>query len=1170
MDLSELRPGIRVAGLLTSGPVEVVASIPQGQDTVEVVFRTDDGGIATRLIDRSYESRLEALDAERPWPLDGDGEAFRLASEARRIQLAHLFDPFVAIDTSTIEPLPHQIEAVYERLLPVVPLRFLLADDPGAGKTIMSGLYIRELIIRGDIERCLIVAPGSLVEQWQDELWQKFQLNFRILSRDMIDSARTGNPFTEENQLIARVDQLARNEDLQTKLGVADWDLVVVDEAHKMSAHFYGHEIEKTKRFQVGELLRERARHFLLLTATPHNGKHEEFHLFLSLLDPDRFAGKPRRGAHAPKAPDLMRRYVKEHLLTFDGRRLFPERNATTAMYELSPPEQELYDAVTGYVRTGMNRAKRLEESGDRRRGLVAGFALAALQRRLASSPQAIYKSIQNRKRRLGRELAEIEAGGELVAKSNGRAADGLRSLTTTTLDDFDFDDYDDTELEELEESAIDQARLSETIDEMRTELAELDGLEVLAARVRALKTDRKWQELRSILLDEAMSDSGANQRKLIVFSEYRDTVEYLIEQIRGLIGQPDAVVTIHGSMHREDRRRAQDSFIHDPTVKVLVATDAAGEGVNLQRANLMVNYDLPWNPNRIEQRFGRIHRIGQTRVCTMWNLVARGTREGSVFELLFKKIEQQRQVFGDQVYDVLGDPLINRSLRELLIEAITYEESPGVQLKMDEVLDAKIGDRMTEALNERSLSADLLPETRVGQIRKRMEEARARRLQPGFIRAFFESAFRSLGGRIVERESGRFEITRVPGSVRSRQRELAVGAPLQRLYERVTFERDLITASGKPDADLVAPGHPLLAAVIGSVLDRDGPALRCGTVLMDPDDLSEDPRALVYLEHTIQDGRPAASGQRTVSRRYQFVEIDIDGNALDAGHAPYLDYIPVSETQREAIDEKLDHTWVNASLADTARSFAIGNLAANHFAELGAITKERVDRVRAAVVDRLDGQILFWDGRANELKQQELAGKKPRLNSGRARRRADDLEDRRGRRLRELDQEMDLANLPPNVVGGAVVIPQGFLDRLSGKAQQNQSIDTDEIDRRAVTAVMEAEKSIGRVPTEMEHANPGYDIQSEDPESGNIYFLEVKGRLEGSDTVTVKVRQIRQAKNNPETFRLVVAIVPEDRASPPCVHYVVRPFDDFEPHFAAVSETLSLQTLLKSAEEPV
>ena len=640
VELHELKPGLRVRGLVAAAEVTIIAAEPNGE-VVNVAYEADDGNLGRRLITVSDAESIEVVTGGR-WTFDADGAAFKLASEARRIQLAHLFDPFTAVESATIQPLPHQIDAVYGRLLPQQPLSFLLADDPGAGKTIMSGLYIRELSLRGDLDRCLIIAPGSLVEQWQEELYDKFELRFDILSRDMVEAARTGNPFQERNLLIARLDQLSRSEDLQAKLDVTEWDLIIFDEAHKLSARLWGDEVKRTLRYEMAERVRDRTRNLLLLTATPHNGSNDDFLLFLALLDPDRFAGRLHHGAEVPDVSDVMRRLVKENLLTFDGKRLFRERKAVTVDYDLTPEELHLYEAVSAYVSDGMGRAQRLEEGGDRRRGLAVGFALAALQRRLASSPAAIHRSLERRTDKLQKQLIDAKSAGSLEATKRvaGRLADP---------DGFDSDDFSDDEFEELEDDAIENAMSAESIAELEKEITELRLLVDIAAAVKASGTDRKWVELSGILQSPEFTAPGA-ARKIIIFTEHKDTLTYLAQRVRTLLGKPEAVVTIHGGVRREDRRRVQDAFRNEPEVKVLIATDAAGEGVNLQRANLMVNYDIPWNPNRIEQRFGRIHRIGQEQVCYLWNLVAKDTREGKVFERLFAKIEEQREVYGDQI----------------------------------------------------------------------------------------------------------------------------------------------------------------------------------------------------------------------------------------------------------------------------------------------------------------------------------------------------------------------------------------------------------------------------------------------------------------------------------------------------------------------------------------
>src|SRR5215813_1550195 len=434
--LEDLQPYAAVRGILPESLVSVVNVQWFGSDALELTYKTATGKVANELLYRHDEPRIEVVEVGRPWGFDGDGALFRLVSEAQRIRLAHLFDPVLAVHTSLVEPLPHQITAVYDAMLPRQPLRFLLADDPGAGKTIMAGLLIKELIARGDLQRCLVVCPGSLAEQWQDELYRRFHLPFEILTNDKLEAARTGNWFLETNLVIARLDKLSRNEDVQEKLKAPDcrWDLVVCDEAHKMSATFFGGEIKYTKRYRLGQLLSTLTRHFLLMTATPHNGKEEDFQLFMALLDGDRFEGRFRDGVHASDVSDLMRRMVKEKLLKFDATALFPERLAHTVPYKLSTPEAQLYKAVTDYVREEFNRADAL--ASEKQAGTV-GFALTILQRRLASSPEAIYQSLHRRRERLGKRCRELE----LLQRS---AVARVMATAVPTLDNEDVEDMEE------------------------------------------------------------------------------------------------------------------------------------------------------------------------------------------------------------------------------------------------------------------------------------------------------------------------------------------------------------------------------------------------------------------------------------------------------------------------------------------------------------------------------------------------------------------------------------------------------------------------------------------------------------------------------------------------------------------------------------------------------
>lgn len=706
--LEDISVGSQVNGIAAGEPVTVIAMQWYGDAAVEVTFKNSKGQLANQILYRDDENQLEILENHLPWSFDANADRMRLVSEAYRINLAHIFDPYLAVHTSSIEPLPHQISAVYQEMLPRLPLRYILADDPGAGKTIMTGLFIKELIVRGDLKRCLIVTPGNLSEQWQDELYRKFHLRFEILTNDRIESAVSGNIFTEMPFCIARLDKLARNEALQEKLKITDWDLIVCDEAHKMSATVWGGEIKYTKRFNLGRLLSEITRNLLLLTATPHNGKNEDFQLFLSLIDPDRFEGASRSSNRAVDVSDVMRRLVKEELLKFDGTPLFPERRAYTVNYYLSPLEAQLYNEVTDYVREEFNRADKLNNE----RKTTVGFALTILQRRLASSPEAIYQSLRRRRERLEHILAEEKMGR--------RGEEYSQKFALSAGDDFDEDDYTASELEVAEENVADRASAANTISEMEAEIRILKHLEQMANTVRASGEDRKWDELSRLLQDEKNMFSPEGQReKLIIFTEHRDTLRYLTDKIRNLFGSDEAVVTIHGGMLRDERRKVEELFKQDKEVRILIATDAAGEGINLQRAHLMVNYDLPWNPNRLEQRFGRIHRIGQTEVCHLWNLVSRETREGMVFQRLFEKLEEEREALGGKVFDILGKMTFdNRPLRDLLIEAVRYGNDPEVRARLWQVVDNSMDrEKLRDLLEERALTEDTMDVHRIAQI---------------------------------------------------------------------------------------------------------------------------------------------------------------------------------------------------------------------------------------------------------------------------------------------------------------------------------------------------------------------------------------------------------------------------------------------------------------------
>ncbi len=1162
LPLADLKPGQSLDGLEPDAVATVVAVVPIAADAVRVIYTTPDGTLKDRLLNAADEPGIGLATTERPWSFDGDGAAFQLTCEAKRIDLAFLFDPMMAVHTSNVDPLPHQITAVYESMLPRQPLRYVLADDPGAGKTIMAGLYIRELVLRADARRVLIVAPGSLVDQWRDELFEKFGLEFRVYSALLEQATPGGNPFEDHHQLIVRLDQMARNEDLQAKLCAAGWDLVVFDEAHKLAAHFYGSKLETTGRYRFAERLGRDTRHLLLMTATPHNGKEEDFQLFLSLLDSDRFYGKFRDGVHKVDASDLMRRMVKEELVKFDGTPLFPERRAYTANYTLSDAEAALYEAVTNYVQMEMGKADQLD---GQRKGSV-GFALTTLQRRLASSPEAIYQSLRRRRERLSLRLREEKLGDR-----------GNRPLAETLeLVPEDEDDLNAGEQEALEEKIVDRATAAKTIAELEAEIGILQALEQQARLVVASGQDRKWEELSMLLQDNPeMHDEAGQQRKLILFTEHRDTLNYLHAKIAGVLGSEEAIVAIHGGTHSDERKKVQALFRSDPGVKVLVATDAAGEGVNLQCAHLMVNYDLPWNPNRLEQRFGRIHRIGQTEVCHLWNLVAKETREGEVFHRLLEKIRVECDALKGRVFNVLGDVFESRSLKEMLLEAIRYGDQPEVRARLTTRIDHAFDhDHLRALLNRNALAQETMSGDRLFRVKEEMERAEARRLQPYFVRSFFLRAFDLLGGSAHKREAERYEITHVPATIRERDRRLTgrnrrEQEPVLKRYDRIAFTKDAVQPLDRPGAAravLMHPGHPLMLAVTDTLLETNANLLRRGAVLVDPADDADRPWLLFLLLHEVKSGDGTS-----LSRRMQFVRVEPDGTALFAGWAPHLDLEPLPAADRPLLGDLLNAPWIRADLEHKAVALAAATLVPGHFREVADRRVEHVEKTLAAVHDRLTKEIKFWSDRWVRLGEDAKSGKDVRLNLDNAQRTLNDLQARLDARKKELHAMRHVQNGTPVVLGGALVVPAGLLRPLRGEGPALSAADAaarKRVETLAMQAVARFEEAKGHRVVDVSADRCGWDLSSYPPAASGAQpdarHIEVKGRVKGATTVTVTRNEILYAVNQGDRFDLAIVFVnADDSTEGP--HYLRNPFQR-EPDWGAASVNYSITDLLKRA----
>lgn len=1174
LKLEDIKTDTQIRGIQTNEIVQIIQVKWIGQDALSVYYQDNQGRLGNQMLFRSDEARLELAQTGRAWSFDANGDDFKLGLEAWRISQAALFDPMMAVHASNVEPLPHQIAAVYEVMLPKQPLRFVLADDPGAGKTIMAGLLIRELLLRADAKRILIVSPGSLTEQWQDELLEKFGVQFEIFSREKQEQCASGNYFDTTDLLICRLDQLSRNEEYQEKLKLTEWDLIIVDEAHKLSASYFGNEVKKTQRFRLGEMLGSLTRHFLLMTATPHNGKEADFQIWLSLLDGDRFYGKFREGVHKVDIADMMRRMVKEELLKFDGTRLFPERRAYTANYQLSPLEASLYEQVTTYVREEMNRADKL--NGKQKNTI--GFALTQLQRRLASSPEAIYQSLKRRRKRLEQRLEELKLAARGRATHRDGVAETVEEYYVKRRIDLpeNFNELDEElsaeEYELYADQVVDQATAAETLQELEAEILILKDLEQRAADLVHSGNDKKWEQLRYLLHDQPeMFTASGSRRKLIVFTEHKDTLNYLRTRVCDTLGKVDAVRVIYGGTNRDERRKIQEEFRNDPDVLVLIATDAAGEGVNLQNANLMVNYDLPWNPNRLEQRFGRIHRIGQTEVCHLWNLVANETREGAVFQKLFEKIETERAALGGKVFDVLGEAFDNVSLKDLLVEAIRYGEDPEVRAKMNQVIEGALDtEHLKTILRRNALVEQHMSLEDLYAVKEEMDKAEARKLQPYFIRAFFRAAFKTLGGELRSREAGRYEIRHVPAAIQERDRVMGSSrTPVLRKYERICFEKQHVRPVGKLLADLIHPMHPLMAAVTDLVLEAHRAKLKQGAVLLDPNDDSVTPKVLFMIDHAV---RGADEGAQVVSRRLQFVAIDEQSNAHHAGWTPHLDLQSISDNDQHLVRDVLQADWLNNHLDALALQYASTQLVPEHYADIKQRRERQTSKIHAAVRERLVKEINYQQDRYLKLKADVEAGKQPRIAPEQFRRKAEELTARLQQRERELEAMKNVVSSTPVVMGGALIIPQGLLAYRKGETQfAVDAAARARIERIAMNAVIAVEQGMGCAVKDVSAAKCGWDITSRPPinADGSIppdRHIEVKGRAKGQTTITVSRNEIIYALNQADKFWLVVVIIEGDRHEQP--FYIPNPFR-CEPDFGVSSVNYDLNELLSKAVTP-
>ncbi|BCX03094.1 MAG: helicase [Candidatus Roseilinea sp.] len=1002
---------------------------------------------------------LEEVAQLRPLRLEGQFHASPrevfLALEARRYRYASLYDPLLAMNISKVDPLPHQIEAVYGYVLHRPRVRFLIADDPGAGKTIMAGLVIKEMKLRGLVRRILIVAPGHLKDQWQRELKERFDERFTLMDRQAMRSRFGENAWESEFQVITSLD-FARQEDVMQALSAVHWDLTIVDEAHKMAAYRYGDKMEKTRRYCLGELLSRNSTQLLFLTATPHRGDPENFRLFLDLLQPGAFATVEMldESIRAGDNPLFIRR-LKEDLKDFEGRPLFLPRQVRTLTFNLgveSPAEKELYNALSRYVNEQYNKAL----TSDRRRNVA--FAMVILQRRLASSTYALYRSLERRKRRLEDMRQQADAFKE------GRLA---QPHVAFSLD----------ETEDLSESERwEQEALWETLSgaENRAELeAELQTLEQLLRQARAIieqENEVKLRHFRQALRTLQEQDPGA---KILIFTESRDTLDYLERRLRDWGYR---VCTIHGGMPLETRVQAERTFKNE--AQVMVATEAAGEGINLQFCHLMLNYDIPWNPNRLEQRMGRIHRYGQTREVTIFNLVAADTREGRVLNRLFEKLDEIRAALGsDRVFDVIDELFPGRDLAKLLAEAAANARTLDDILREIEIqVDADYLRQVRDKLGE-SLATRYIDYTRIQEMSAR---ARERRLIPEYTQAFFQSAWEHLGGEMRPRGEARykgfFSIEKIPAALRT----LAEQEPfkkrfgaLQKRYPLVTFDKE--RAMQESQAEFVSFGHPLFEAVLEWAEQTLGAALAGGATFLDPDGRLDG--ALLFYEGQISDGLGRTAGKRLFAL---FLPAN-QGQPQPVDPSILWDLAPADSS---AADDGLDlealkrrgQSWLLPHLEAYRRE-----LAAERDREAHIKRKYGLESLRYLILD-LDNDLVRLHERALDGEDVSLAIFNKEQQKHAYLQALEDLQ-------RTLERECQLTLETPRFLAAVRVLPM----LLPAGADEMHSDPA--IEQAGMALVLRYERDHGRQPQDVAAENRGYDVLSLDPQRGARRYIEVKAR---------------------------------------------------------------------------
>jgi len=1038
-----------------------------------------------RIIRRDELANLEVI--KRVIDLSSNPEDVFYTIEAMRFKYASLFDPLLAMNVSKIDPLPFQIEAVYGYVLKQPRIRFLIADDAGAGKTIMAGLILKELKLRNLAKRILIVVPSHLKDQWRRELKEKFDEKFMILDRSTFNAHYGENPWERNSQVITSID-FAKQDDIIRTLESVYWDLVIVDEAHKMAAYRYGEKTEKTERYKLGEVLSKTSNHLIFLTATPHKGDPENFRLFLDLLMPGFFATHEMiEESLKNKDNPLFIRRLKEDLRDFDGKPIFTRRFPRTIKFRLSDIEKELYNEVSRYVVEQYNKA--LVKPEDKRRNVA--FALLILQRRMASSTYALLRSLERRKAKLERMLKE------------GRKEE-LQRISMPA-------DYEETEdLEEIErwkrEEEWESVTVARSFEELRAEIETLERLIEKAKRIVDTEGEVKLRELRKAIEEGFKKIEEMNgRRKILIFTESRDTLDYLVRKISEWRYR---VNYIHGGMGLEERIMAEKVF-RDET-EIMVATEAAGEGINLQFCHIMINYDIPWNPNRLEQRMGRIHRYGQQKDVYMFNLVAEDTREGMVLAKLLDKLDEIREKLGsDRVFDVIGDVFEGRNLYQLIIDAVTNARSMDDILKeLDIRPDEEYIARIREALGE-SLATRFIDYTRIKEMADRAKEYR---LIPEYVEEFFKRVFTRAGGKFREVKGGFIAIESVPYEIRriaeSDEFRNKYGI-LMKQYPKVTFDKDL--AFKNPDAEFISFGHPLLEALLEWVLREFGEKARKGAVFKDPSGKLNG--YIWFYVGEVMDGREKVAGRKILA-------IYDDGkNRREINPAVLWDLSPYNAYNGS--EEISDREILPAVIEAVER----------YKEEIANERRRQAEIKRKYGLKSLEYLINELDAELVELYERQERGEKVDLAIRNKEDRKRKYEEDRKILEKEIEREQSLSISTPELLTVIRVIPE-----------RNEMVEDEEIERIGMEIAMEYERLHGREPEDVSAEDLGFDIRSRG--EGEIRYIEVKARA-GTGEIVLTPNEWMKAKRFKEQYWLYVV---ENAATSPVLYIINNPAENLRP----------------------